>query len=331
MAFNKFNVLHWHIVDDQSFPYESTTFPELSNQGRYSPAHVYTPKDVYKVIEYARLRGIRVIPEFNTPGHTKSWGKGQKDLMTPCYNQKLQNGTFAIINPVPQSTYIFMSKFLEEISQVFPDKFIHLGGDEVPFYCWASNPEIQALMKSTGFKELNLLQSFYIKKLLNVVLYLRKKAIVWQDVFNKKEKLHSGTVVQIWRRELYSTYQTMITDAGFQVILSGPWDLDHISYGEDWIKYYEVEPLDFSGSQKQKQLVIGGEACLWGEYVDGTNLTPTLWPRASAVGERLWSQKQVHDLLDASKRLTTHRCRMVRRGIAAQPVSVGYCDHQLNE
>uniref|UniRef100_A0A671EXE8 Beta-hexosaminidase n=1 Tax=Rhinolophus ferrumequinum TaxID=59479 RepID=A0A671EXE8_RHIFE len=298
MAFNKFNVLHWHIVDDQSFPFQSITFPELSNKGSYSLSHVYTPNDVRMVIEYARLRGIRVIPEFDTPGHTQSWGKGQKDLLTPCYN-KQPPGTFGPVNPILNTTYSFLSKFFKEISMVFPDQFIHLGGDEVEFYCW----------------------------LLDIISTIKKRSIVWQEVFDDKVKLQQGTIVQVWKQELYAHEQNVVTAAGFPVILSAPWYLDWISYGQDWIKYYSVEPLDFGGSQEQKQLVIGGEACLWGEYVDATNLTPRLWPRASAVGERLWSQKEIKNIDDAYKRLTIHRCRMVRRGIAAEPLFTGYCDH----
>lgn len=327
MAFNKFNVLHWHIVDDQSFPFQSITFPELSNKGSYSLFHVYTPNDVRMVIEYARLRGIRVIPEFDTPGHTQSWGKGQKDLLTPCDN-KQPPGTFGPINPILNTTYSFLSKFFKEISMVFPDQFIHLGGDEVEFYCWESNPDIQYFMKQKGFgRDFKKLESFYIQKLLDIISTIKKRSIVWQEVFDDKVKLQQGTIVQVWKQELYAHEQNVVTAAGFPVILSAPWYLDWISYGQDWIKYYTVEPFDFGGSQEQKQLVIGGEACLWGEYVDATNLTPRLWPRASAVGERLWSQKEIKNIDDAYKRLTIHRCRMVRRGIAAEPLFTGYCDH----
>uniref|UniRef100_A0A2K5QK04 Beta-hexosaminidase subunit beta n=1 Tax=Cebus imitator TaxID=2715852 RepID=A0A2K5QK04_CEBIM len=254
MAFNKFNVLHWHIVDDQSFPYQSIAFPELSNKGSYSLSHIYTPNDVHMVIEYARLRGIRVLPEFDTPGHTLSWGKGQKDLLTPCYNRKNKLDSFGPINPILNTTYSFLTTFFKEISEVFPDQFIHLGGDEVEFKCWESNPKIQDFMRQKGFG------------------------------------IHC---------------------------LAG-----------DLRNYCKVEPPDFGGTQEQKELVIDGEACLWGEYVDATNLTPRLWPRASAVGERLWSSKDVRNTDDAYDRLTRHRCRMVKCGIAAQTLFAGYCNHE---
>ncbi|XP_042546640.1 beta-hexosaminidase subunit beta [Dipodomys spectabilis] len=327
MAFNKFNVLHWHIVDDQSFPYQSVSFPQLSNEGSYSLSHVYTPNDVRMVLEYARLRGIRVIPEFDTPGHTLSWGKGQKGLLTPC-STSYRNAelTFGPINPILNTTYTFLTTFFKEISNVFPDQFIHLGGDEVEFHCWASNPAIQSFMKTKGFgSDFTKLESFYIKKLLDIIASLNKRSIVWQEVFDNKAKLHPGTIVEVWKYEDFYEELRKVTAAGFPVILSAPWYLDLINYGQDWKKYYEVEPLKFQGSETQKQLIIGGEACLWGEYVDSTNLTPRLWPRASAIGERLWSQKDVVDIEDAYNRLTQHRCRMVRRGIAAQPLFTGYC------
>ncbi|XP_029797072.1 beta-hexosaminidase subunit beta [Suricata suricatta] len=137
-----------------------------------------------------------------------------------------------------------------------------------------------------------------------------------------------GTVVQVWKNPAYREELRAVTAAGFPVILSAPWYLDWISYGQDWRNYYNVDPLNFEGSQEQKKLVIGGEACLWGEFVDATNLTPRLWPRASAIGERLWSPEDIKGIEKAYNRLTVHRCRMVRRGIAAEPLFTGYCNHE---
>ncbi|XP_061476923.1 beta-hexosaminidase subunit beta [Rhineura floridana] len=334
MAFNKFNVLHWHIVDDQSFPYHSITFPELSAQGSYSYNHVYTPTDVRLVIEYARLRGIRVIPEFDTPGHTASWGKGQKDVLTPCYNGEHLSGTYGPINPVLNSTYDFMAKLFKEIGSVFPDDFVHLGGDEVDFSCWQSNPDVTEFMKKQGFwSNYSKLESYYIQQILDIVSSLKKNSIVWQEVFDNGVKLQPDTIVEVWIRSQYQEELRRVTKEGYRAILAAPWYLDLISYGQDWIKYYSVEPLDFfdTGWPSQKELVLGGEACLWGEYVDATNLTPRLWPRASAVGERLWSNKNVTDIADAYNRLNEHRCRMLRRGIAAAPLFVGYCREEARD
>ncbi|NXE94764.1 HEXB hexosaminidase, partial [Menura novaehollandiae] len=312
MAFNKFNVLHWHIVDDQSFPYQSIYFPELSDKGAYSPNLIYTPTDVRLVIEYARLRGIRVIPEFDTPGHTQSWGKGQKDLLTPCYNEEQPTGSFGPVNPILNTTYDFMTKFFKEISSVFPDAYIHLGGDEVDFSCWKSNPEVKEFMQKQGFgTDYAKLESYYVQNILDIVSSYNKGQMVWQEVFDHKAQLKPDTVVQVWMANNYAHELSSVTEAGFTAVLSAPWYLDYISYGQDWKKYYSVEPLNFPGSEKQKKLLIGGEACLWGEFVDATNLTPRLWPRASAVGERLWSSRNVTNLQDAYKRLTNHRCRML--------------------
>uniref|UniRef100_A0A8D0YNE3 Beta-hexosaminidase n=1 Tax=Sus scrofa TaxID=9823 RepID=A0A8D0YNE3_PIG len=307
MAYNKFNVFHWHLVDDSSFPYESFTFPDLTKKGSYNPStHIYTARDVKEVIEYARLRGIRVLAEFDTPGHTQSWGPGVPGLLTPCYSGSQPSGTFGPVNPTLNYTYEFMSTFFSEISSVFPDFYLHLGGDEVDFTCW----------------------------LLGIVSGYGKGYVVWQEVFDNKVKVRPDTIIQVWREEIpvkYMKEMELVTLAGFRALLSAPWYLNHITYGPDWKEVYMVEPLAFEGTPEQKALVIGGEACMWGEYVDSTNLVPRLWPRAGAVAERLWSNKAVTNLDFAFKRLTHFRCELLRRGVQAQPLSVGYCDVEFEQ
>ncbi|XP_027128675.1 beta-hexosaminidase subunit alpha isoform X2 [Larimichthys crocea] len=331
MAYSKFNVFHWHIVDDPSFPYQSSTFPDLSSKGAFRPmTHIYTQSDVRRVISHARLRGIRVLPEFDSPSHTQSWGKGQSDLLTPCYKGGAPSGTFGPVNPALSSTYQFMARLFKEVSSVFPDSYIHLGGDEVDFSCWKSNPDVRAFMQKMGFgTDFTKLEAFYIESIVNITSALNRTSIVWQDVFDNHERRNSLSVVEVWKHGCYLCEVRKVVKAGLRVILASPWYLDQPGPTHNWARYYTVWPLAFKGTEEQKKLVIGGEVCMWGEYVDATNLSPRLWPRASAAAERLWSdEKQTSSVEKASPRLQDFRCRLLRRGIQAEPLYVGHCKHE---
>src|SRR5262249_19284470 len=148
----KLNVLHWHLSDDQGFRAESKVFPKLTGAG--SEGLFYTQSEIREFIAYAHDRGIRVVPEFDMPGHSRSWFMGYPELAS---NQ----GPFSfaatslesVIDPMQENTYKFLDKFVGEMAVLFPDAYFHIGGDEVNGKYWDSNPKIQAYKQAHGMKD----------------------------------------------------------------------------------------------------------------------------------------------------------------------------------
>lgn len=140
---------------------------------------------------------------------------------------------------------------------------------------------------------------------------------VWKDKYLDSEM------------DLWQNYISRIAKKKYQIILSACWYLNYITTpypGKDWEVLYQCDPRNFNGTEAEKDLVIGGQANIWGEFVDKTNILSRLWPRASAVAERLWSEAAATTNLETARlRLDVHRCRMLRRGIPAAPILNGYC------
>ena len=332
LAAAKMNVFHWHIVDDQSFPYVSTALPALSAAGAWAaPAttHTYPRADVAALIAYASDRGVRVVVEFDTPGHSGSWGKGQPGLLTPCYNASGPDGTFGPIDPTRESTFTFLATLFGEVAATFPDAHFHVGGDEVDFSCWQSSPLVAAWMAAHGMAgNYSALESYYVQRVLDLVESLGKTPIGWQEIFDNGLKLTAETVVTAWKNPFTAGQQELarITAAGYQTLLASGWYENYVAYGVQWPSYYLNDPQNFTGTAAQKARVIGGEWSMWAEYVDSTNFISRSWPTAGAIAERLWSPASTRSIPDATVRMQAFACRLVARGIPAEPADgPSYC------
>lgn len=192
-------------------------------------------------------------------------------------------------------------------------------------------------MKTQNITKFEALESFFIQKVISVMEGLKTRYLVWEEVFLNGALLSNSTIVHVWRGDgfltidavsnkylfLYgktlTTDQFQVTKAGKLAIFSSCWYLDNLHTGGDWQKYYDCDPQDFPGSDNQKKLILGGEACMWAESVNEYNVMSRIWPRASAAAEKLWSNKLVNDIDDARQRIEEHTCRMNFRGIPAQP------------
>jgi hexosaminidase len=202
----------------------------------------------------------------------------------------------------------------------------------VPPDCWASNPDIQAYMAAHGLSSFADLETLFEQRLLDMLKKQGTSYIVWQEIFDNGAKIAADTVIDVWKGGNWQQEMASVAQAGFHSVLSAPFYLNYISYGEDWPKYYTIEPSNFTGgaAADKKGLVGGVEVCMWSEYVDSTNFISRIWPRAASVGERGWSSRDTRDVDDARNRLHEFRCKLLARGINAEPITNGGSPTELD-
>ena len=321
MSYSKLNVFHFHIVDTQSFPFESLTYPLLWS-GSYSKSERYSHDDIVDIVEYARLRGVKVMIEFDMPGHAASWCTGYPSICpsTTCLQP---------LDPSNEDTFTLINSLLGECTGnekgkgIFPYEFIHLGGDEVDYSCWEKSEKIQAWEKANDLNGSEDTYEYFVDRAASIARSQSRTPVQWVEVYEHfGNKLSNDTVVHVWKEK--STMTNIIKD-GYRTILSDQdvWYLDHIDV--TWEEFYNNEPTALLPKDANVDLILGGEVCMWGEKVDSSDLDNTIWPRAAAFGERMWSTKETtlddanHDSTQA--RLEQFRCLLQQRSIGAAPVT----------
>jgi hexosaminidase len=288
----KLNVFHWHISDNQGFRAESKKFPKLHGSG--SAGLFYTQDEIRDVIAYARDRGMRVVPEFDMPGHSTSWLVGYPEIASgpgPFNIDQAWGVMDPAMDPTNEKTYKFLDEFIGEMTKHFPDHYFHIGGDEVNGKAWDSNPKIQEFKKAHNFKTNEELQAYFSGRVQKLVNKHGKATVGWDEIFVPGAP--KDIVIHSWRGP---KALAEAAKQGYQGILSNGYYIDLMWSAS---RHYAVDPLSGDAaalSPDEQKRVLGGEATMWSEYVNWENIDSRIWPRTAAIAERFWSPQSVTDV-----------------------------------
>ncbi len=324
MALNKLNVFHWHLTDDQGWRIEIKKYPLLTEKGAcrtatqlagnkmenetYGDGLYYTQEQIKEIVAYAKELHIEVMPEIDMPGHLVAAIHCYPELS--CEGKQIDVSThWGILDDIGcvggDKLMPFVKDIIDEIAELFPYPYFHIGGDEVPKKKWKVCPKCQAKIKELGLKGEEDLQGWFNNQIL---LYLKEKGIKmigWNEILRATE-LSDETIIQWWIHSAKASGVDKWLAKGNKVILTPePYlYMDHCYDMKDLKKYYSVD-LDTMGlSPAFENQVLGIEAPLWTEYVRcKEKLQFNIYPRMQALGEINWTAKQNKDFIDFEGRL----------------------------
>ena len=303
LAYYKFNVLHWHLTEDQGWRIEIKKYPMLTQVGawRKEPAGrqgsadgsiyggYYTQLDIKEIVEYAQSRFITVVPEIEMPGHSLA-------SLASYPENSCTGGPFEVTNmwgvlkdiycAGDDSTFTFLQNILDEVIELFPGKYIHIGGDEAPKDRWKECPKCQARMKSENLKDEHELQSYFIKRISKYLHSKGKEVIGWDEIL--QGGLAPGAIVQSWQSiqgavDAAKLGHFVICSPASHTYLNGdPENLDlRIAYS--------FKPVPDELNNEGKKYILGGEANLWTEQAPQETVDSKLFPRILALAEVFWN------------------------------------------
>lgn len=332
LSFYKFNRLHFHIADDQGFRVEISRFPKLNEIGSFRKSSAvkkgegeiqdgephggfYTKKEIKSLVAYARSRGIEIVPELDLPGHTcaitasypelSCEGK-QHDVVTEFGLREFSSRILCAGN---DGALEFMKSLLLEIAELFPFRYIHIGGDEAGKSEWKKCPKCKARMKALGIRREDELQSFMSNVMCGFLKSMGRHAIVWDDGVTKRTD--PDAVSQLWSplfarksrspiKELNCGRKTIVSPFG-RLYFDYPYSMTPLK------KSYETRLVPRGVKKGNEENILGAECALWTEWVtDREKMWFCLLPRLAAASELMWTADEGRSYADFTSRLQTH-------------------------
>lgn len=333
LARYKMNTLHWHLTEDQGWRMEIKKYPKLTEIGAWRTEEdgsvyggYYTQEDMKEVVAYAKQRYINVVPELELPGHSTAALAAYPQFSCAGGPFKVETrwGIFPDVYCAGNdSTFIFLENILSEMIEIFPSAVFHIGGDECPKERWKNCPKCQARIKSEGLKDEHELQSYFIKRIAKFLSSKNKRIVGWDEIL--EGGLASDAIVQSWR-SMDGAAQAVAL--GNQAIAS-PSNFTYFNSDEKTLnlkKVYSFDPVPSGLTEAEQKNILGGEACLWTEFAEQSNVDAKIFPRLLAMAERLWSSAERKDFFEFYDRVRSQYPRLdydsVKYTINEQPVSI---------
>ncbi len=345
MALFKFNTFHWHLTDDQGWRLESRRYPRLTEVGAWRAETVrgfekgpgdgvphggfYTREEAREIVEYAAARFITVVPEIEMPGHATAALAAYPEFSCTGgpFSVATEWGIFQDVFCVGNdATLAFLENVLDEVLEIFPSTFIHIGGDECPKDRWRVCPECQARIRAEGLADEDALQSWLIGRMSRFLQSRGRRLVGWDEIL--EGGLAEGATVMSWRGEAGGIEAC---NAGHDVVMT-PGDRVYFNFSQDRpetnpllqeIPYtslesvYRYEPTPEQIDPAQRHHLLGAQGQLWTEYMPTTRRVEYMaFPRTLALAEVLWSPRESHDFASFEQRLPAALRLFDERGVS---------------
>jgi hexosaminidase len=329
----KMNVLHWHLTEDQGWRIQIDAYPALTEVGAWRTeadgsryGGFYTKEDIREIVEYAEAHHITVIPEIELPGHSVAAIASYPALS--CTGEKIavenEWGVFKdIFCAGDENTFQFLEQVLTEVCELFPGKYIHIGGDEAPKFRWENCSKCQHRMHTEGLHDEAQLQTYFIERIAEFLATKNKRIIGWDEIL--EGGIPASAAVQSWRgmdggkhaaREGHAVIMSPTSHCYFDYPLSSI-DLE---------KVYSFDPIPDSLSEMQRALILGGECNMWTEHAPQEVVWQKIFPRLMALSEVLWTYPEVRNFKGFQKRMEHQYDRLdvlhVDYGFPGQPFNL---------